>query len=241
MEKLYHYVRFQTSNEADEMMLAKTALLMSYWHHQTYDTEINSCWADRAFTHTRAFMRLERWRDVGDTLRPKSLYWGCIIRNTLINFGMRRTYRVNIEIDPVINEEELRAELLQEISTPMLFNAIDNSRMVDTYISYCRLSDILGSIMLSRRQSIFENQWQPSDNSQDPGNMEDSFTEEDNNYVLGFLEAGEFEGQLLSLNRDVEQRLQAAKSLSSETYQQATRYVVARPSVPEHYIRCLVQ
>jgi hypothetical protein len=90
----------------EELVLAKTALLLSLWCPPKLDVTINSLWADRDIYHSKQFLRES---SVNTNILPKRydiLYWCCISRNAFISYAMRRPFRLCIEEDQMLCDHE---------------------------------------------------------------------------------------------------------------------------------------
>jgi len=184
--------------------------------------------------HVKASLKGNTPNSPADPYRRKTVYWCCIIRNTLINFATRRTYRVYAEEEPLFGVEEIRSELESEIAAP-IFSSADAKRFhIETTIATCQLSQILSAIMRSQRQSQVESEWSARERmSASSAAPADGCVE----YVRGFLEAGGFDGQIMAVLKSYEQRI---RHLSGQNRGGAMHpHQASINTVPAEYFRTL--
>jgi hypothetical protein len=147
---------------------------------------------------------------------------------------MRRPYRVKRTSEQLFDVEDVRKELETEISLSDHYNSIEKRKHVETFIATCQLSKLLNAIIISQKQDLFPRQWSEGSNApstDDSSNVNATL----NDYVLGFIEAGEFDSEIKALLRSFELRLVSLNQLESTS--QGTQ----SNSVPQDYFRVLCQ
>ncbi|KAH6662486.1 hypothetical protein B0J14DRAFT_707598 [Halenospora varia] len=194
----YEYARCQVWSEIEELVLAKTALLLSFWCPPKVEILVNSLWIDRAIYHTKQFMR----KSVSNTSNaiPKRcdiLYWSCLSRNAFISYAMRRPYRLHIEEDALCDPQDVRSEFDREILFHNFSSPKGKLRMVDDFIALCKLGQSLNAILRSQRSMLFQLQWNSRQNTEDVDESEEH--NELHQYLSRYLEAAKFESELLDL------------------------------------------
>ncbi|EOD43909.1 putative fumarylacetoacetate hydrolase family protein [Neofusicoccum parvum UCRNP2] len=188
----------QASNEVDEIVLAKTALLLSFWCPPQVDVMINSFWADRAFHHTKQFLR--KWARRENTpvpKRPGIVHWCCIIRSTLISYSMRRPYQLHVDEEPLCDPEEVRAEFGLEALFHNFATPEEKLRMIDDFVATCKLSKNLNMILRSQRALLFEMHWTPAAVDDESVAMTDVLQD----HMTAYLSASNQEAELQDLLR----------------------------------------
>ncbi|KAL1615262.1 hypothetical protein SLS56_011886 [Neofusicoccum ribis] len=203
LKAAYQSAQVQVSNEVDEIVLAKTALLLSFWCPPQVDVMTTSFWADRAFHHTKQFLR--KWARRENTpvpKRPGIVHWCCIIRSTLISYSMRRPYQLHADEEPLCDPEEVRAEfgleaLFHDFTTPE-----EKLRMIDDFVATCKLSKNLNMILRSQRALLFEMHWTPA--AVDDESM--AITDVLQDHMAAYLSASNQEAELQELLRRYEEK-----------------------------------
>lgn len=184
----------------EELVLAKTALLLSLWCPPKLDITINSLWADRAIYHSKQFLRKS---SANTNMLPKRcdiLYWCCISRNAFISYAMRRPFRLCIEEDQMLcDPEDLRSEFNREIMFHNFSSEEGKVKMVEDFVMLCKLGRTLNLILRSQRSVLFRMQLEGTT----PKSV-DTLDEEDgegevHDYLSRYLQAARFESELLEL------------------------------------------
>lgn len=185
----------------EEVVLAKTALLLSFWCPPKTDITVTSLWIDRAIYHTKQFMR-KMSNGTKHNLIPKRwsiLYWTCISRNTLVSYATRRPNCLYIEEQLLYDLEDVRSEFDREIVWHSFSSPEGKLRMVEDFVLLCKLSRRLYSILKSQRSMLVELPWKSRRNRMDSLEIEEEDNDELHNYLLRYLEASNYCSELTDL------------------------------------------
>lgn len=157
---MYNCASSEVWSAIEELVLAKTSLLLSLWCPPKGELTVCSLWVDRAIHHTKQY--LQKNPIATDLMMPKRsdiLYWCCIARNTCISFVMRRPYGLSIKDLPLCDPEDVRGEFNREILFHNFSSPMGKLRMVEDFVVLCKLSQRLSLIIKSQQALLLEPQW----------------------------------------------------------------------------------
>jgi len=210
---MYEIARYQVWSVIEELVLAKTALLLSLWCSPKMELSVNSLWVDRAITHTNAY----RSRATPDSSNPMPkrcniLYWCCVARNALISYAMRRPTRLYMEEEPLCDPEEIRPEFEREILFHNFSSPNAKLRMVEDFVTLCKLSKNLRVILGSQRPMK-----SPATTYSDPmQSAVDGSEVELHDYISQYLEVANSESELMDLIENYEEKCNSMEDIGDE-------------------------
>lgn len=194
---MYDYAYCEVWSAIEEVVLAKLALLLSLWCPPKGELTVCSLWADRAIHHTKQYLGKNSVNT--DGLMPKRtniLYWCCIARNTCISFVMRRPCRLFLKDEPFCDPDDVRGEFDREILFHNFSSPEAKLRMVEDFVTLCKLSRSLSSILRSQQDLLFEPRWNVEQRSIEETDDTDH-SHELHEYLSIYLAAAESESDLL--------------------------------------------
>lgn len=177
-----------------ELVLAKTSLLLSLWCPPKLEITVSSLWAGRAMFHTKRYLR--KTSPAGSMPMPKRrdiLVWCCITRNTFISYSMRRPCRLCMEEEPICDPEDVRSEFDREVQFHNFCSPAAKVRMVEDFVTMCKLSQNFRSILYLQRSMMFSIQ------NQDLEFARDGYDVELHNCLSRYLKTAEAEAELEDL------------------------------------------
>ncbi|KAF2796698.1 hypothetical protein K505DRAFT_157312 [Melanomma pulvis-pyrius CBS 109.77] len=200
---MYQHARYQVWSHVEELVLAKVSLLLSLWCGPKRDVTTNSLWSDRAIYHTKQFINKSSSK-MNPILpkRNKILYWCCIIRNTFISYAMRRPYRLCSEEMSVCDPEAVRSEFEFELLFHDYSSPGEKLRMVEDFVTICKLANNLSSILRSQRSLVFGIDWR----SEEPESPVTTNNNELHQCLAKYLGAAKHESELLELKDEYEDK-----------------------------------
>ncbi|KAF2789707.1 hypothetical protein K505DRAFT_341047 [Melanomma pulvis-pyrius CBS 109.77] len=149
-KKLYRSQRISGATVAVELLLAQTALLLSFWAPQDTEAEANSCWVDRAIYHARSVLAksdISKGRQSG---RLRVLYWSCHLRNTQLSYALRRPHRLHSMTNCLFSADDLIFDFANERRSPQFCDQQTKFVQIHLFIWSCKLSQILNNALIFR-------------------------------------------------------------------------------------------
>lgn len=138
-----------------ELVLAKTALLLSLWCPPKIEITVSSLWADRAMYHTKRHLRKTSPRSMPMPKRRDILAWCCVARNIFISYSMRRPDRLCMEEELLCDPDDLRSEFDRELQFHNFCSPAAKIRMVEDFVTMCKLSQNFRNILYLQRCMLF--------------------------------------------------------------------------------------
>ncbi|CZR68755.1 uncharacterized protein PAC_18654 [Phialocephala subalpina] len=214
LKKMYECARFEIWTEIDELVLAKASLLLSFWCGPKLDVTVNSVWADRAIYHTRQYL-LKSTSQV-TLVMPKRrdiLYWCCLARNAFISYAMRRPHRLHIEENLLCEPDAVRSEFDREVIFHNFSSPQGKLRMIEDFVTMCKLSLNLSAMLKLQRSELFQLQWNASEPDVKDKDKDEPETEDNlHHYLVNYLEAAKFETDVSDLIREYEENQRQAQT-----------------------------
>lgn len=144
------YMDLAEKNEGSPELI-QCALILSHWSPYDSSKDVNSFWADEAIHHAR-ICELESSNDP----QHRVIWWCCLTRNRILALALRRPHK-------------LRAGCLKQTSYVDIFGKAwptsssllsDLERMASIlFVSLCKLSEYMNSIVLLRHSSSRWDDW----------------------------------------------------------------------------------
>ncbi len=153
---------------------------------------VNSLWVDRAIHHTTQY--LSKSRSLSNRSMPKRrdiLYWCCISRNVLISYAMRRPHRLHIEDEFLCTPDEVRSEFDREVLFHNFSSPQAKLQMIEDFVTLCKLSINLSSILKSQRVKAFRKQWTSENTACEQDDLQEN--------LANYLEMANYESDVISL------------------------------------------
>lgn len=178
-----------------ELVLAKTSLLLSLWCSPKSEIGLSSLWADRAMYHTKRHLRktstaqsmpLPKRRDI--------LIWCCVTRNIFISYSTRRPYRRCMEEEPLCDPNDLRSEFDRELQFHNFCSPAAKARMVEDFVTMCKLSHSLRNILYLQRCMLF-----PIQDAEGSSSIQDGNQAKLHNCLSRYLQTAQAESELVDL------------------------------------------
>ncbi|KAH9204675.1 hypothetical protein DL95DRAFT_398304 [Leptodontidium sp. 2 PMI_412] len=200
VKEAYYCSRFQVRTSIDDLILAKASLLLSLGCPTRLDIASNSLWIDRAINHTKRFMRRTKtFEHCGIRRRHDITYWCCVSRNAFISYVMRRPYRLLMNEEFLCDLDSLKYEFEGEVKHHDFSGSeATKIKMVEDFITMCKISRHLKSILQSHQSVLFQSQW---NNGSGQGEAAES-----KECLKRYLEASKRELELEELVQEMEAR-----------------------------------
>lgn len=140
----------------NDIDLAKTALLLSYWCPQGTAAEVNSYWIDRAIYHAKIALSKpssSAWTSTNDL---KIIHWSCIVRNTLVSFVLRRPARLHPIQSRLCRPDDILTILKGGSRVP---RPADQLLRMHIFIWTCKICEILNIALANLREAMMTGDW----------------------------------------------------------------------------------
>ena len=132
--------------------------MLTYWSPFDSEYQVNSYWIDRAFYHARAIALWDpQGKSVASLRRNRIVWWCCLLRDRVVSLALRRPYRIHEAKTtwPFVTE----ADFGLEVMFPKFTTAKTKRTMIDSFIWFCKLSDIIRDIAVFHEKKRFDREW----------------------------------------------------------------------------------
>jgi hypothetical protein len=135
--------------EKDLVSISQAAILLSYHSPSTSERKVNSYWLSIAIQHAKfASAHLYHTSSLPPPvyLSHKKLWWCCIMRDRVLNLGLRRA--VHITFTPHDFSPLTASDFDAEVSRSRVYDASTKRRLLELLISQCEMAVELTGVLM---------------------------------------------------------------------------------------------